>query len=297
MRIVRRLAAVSAATLMLAVGAIDAGHAAAAGTVLFIGNSFTLGTGSDVAEYRRETVTDLNDEGDGGVAALFKTFVEEAGFAFDVAVEAHGGVGLDFHLRNAKREIGSRRWDVVVAQSYSTLDEEKPRDAARLIAASRDLADLLRARNPKVALFLTSTWSRPDQVYLDSGAWAGTPIQAMGMDIRAAYDRAASAAGAAIVPVGEAFNRAIAVGFADGNPYDGIEPGKVNLWTFDHYHASTYGYYLEALMVFGRVTGRDPRSLGNEERAGMELGLSRAQVGALQQIAGEELDLLKRPRR
>jgi len=99
------------------------------------------------------------------------------------------------------------------------------------------------------------------------------------------------------VPVGEAFNRAIAVGFADANPYDGIEPGKVNLWTVDHYHASTYGYYLEALMVFGRVTGRDPRSLGNEERAGMELGLSRAQIGALQQIAGEELDLLRRPRR
>ena len=30
-------------------------------------------------------------------------------------------------------------------------------------------------------------------------------------------------------------------GVADPNPYDGIEAGKVNLWTHDHYHASTHG--------------------------------------------------------
>ena len=35
----------------------------------------------------------------------------------------------------------------------------------------------MRAKNPKVELFLTSTWSRPDQVYPDKGAWAGSPIE------------------------------------------------------------------------------------------------------------------------
>ncbi len=42
-------------------------------------------------------------------------------------------------------------------------------------------------------------------------------------------------------------------------------------------------------MVFGRVTGRDPRSLGGGECSGMELGLSGAQVTKLQQIAFDEL--------
>ena len=62
-----------------------------------------------------------------------------------------------------------------------------------------------------------------------------------------------------------------------------------DIQTNDSYHASTYGYYLEALMVFGRVTGRDPRSLGSDECSGMELGLSGAQVSKLQQVAFDEL--------
>ena len=92
-----------------------------------------------------------------------------------------------------------------------------------------------------------------------------------------------------MIPVGEAWNRAFQTGVADTNPYDGIEANKVNLWTFDSYHASAYGYYLEALVVFGTVTGRDPRSLGDNECSGFELGLSRMQVRALQQVAFDQL--------
>ena len=39
-------------------------------SVLFIGNSFTYGWGSPVRHYRASTVTDLNNEGIGGVPAL-----------------------------------------------------------------------------------------------------------------------------------------------------------------------------------------------------------------------------------
>ena len=284
----RSLARVGAAVAGLALGAA-AGHAADGGAILFIGNSFTFGSGSAVRYYRNQTVTDLNDEGIGGVPALFKVFADETGLTFDVALETRGGVGLDFHLQNKKAEITSRRWDIVVAHGYSTLDQQKPRDPAKLVDTSQELADLMRAHNPKVQLFLTSTWSRPDQVFPENGAWAGRPIQTMASDIRAAYDRAAARIGATVIPVGDAFNRAMSTGFADANPYDGIDAGKIDLWTFDHYHASTFGYYLEALMVFGRVTGRDPRSLGDDECAGMELGLSKPQAAALQQIAFDEL--------
>ena len=78
-------------------------------------------------------------------------------------------------------------------------------------------------------------------------------------------------------------------GVADPNPYDGIEFGKVSLWTHDFYHGSTFGYYLEALMIFGDLTGLDPRSLGKGERSGFDLGLSGDQATALQQVAHAEL--------
>ena len=78
-------------------------------------------------------------------------------------------------------------------------------------------------------------------------------------------------------------------GVADSNPYDGIDAGKLDLWTYDHYHASTSGYYLEALVVFGSLTGVDPRALGENECAAFELGLERSKVKALQQVAFDEL--------
>jgi hypothetical protein len=262
---------------------------AAAERVLFIGNSFTFGAGSPVRFYRNDTVTDLNNEGVGGVPALFKSFADQTGLDYDVALETRGGTGLDFHLAEKRDVIARHRWDIVVAHGYSTLDQDAPRDPAKLIATSRELAALLRTRNPEVDLYLMATWSRADQVYPAEGAWAGRPIEAMANDIRAAYDRAAADAGARVIPVGNAWNRAMQTGVADANPYDGIDAGKLDLWTYDHYHASAHGYYLEALVIFGRLTGRDPRSLGELECSAFELGLSRAQASALQQVAFDEL--------
>ena len=78
-------------------------------------------------------------------------------------------------------------------------------------------------------------------------------------------------------------------GIADPNPDDGVEAGKLDLWTYDHYHASAHGYYLEALVIFATVTGRDPRSLGDAECSAYELGFARADVKALQQVAFDQL--------
>jgi hypothetical protein len=50
-----------------------------------------------------------------------------------------------------------------------------------------------------------------------------------------------------------------------------------------------YGYYLEALTIFGSITGRDPRSLGVGECAAADLGIAPAQAGALQKIAFDQL--------
>jgi hypothetical protein len=258
-------------------------------SVLFIGNSFTFAAGSPVQFYRADTVTDLNHEGIGGVPALFKSFTQQAGLDYDVSLETRGGAGLDFHLKEKREAIAGRGWDAVVMHGYSTLDADKPGDPAKLIATSEQMAELLRGKNPKVDIYLMATWSRADQTYPKTGAWTGQPIEAMARDVRAAYDKAASTAKAKVIPVGEAWTRAMQTGVADPNPYDGIEMGKVDLWTNDHYHGSAYGYYLEALMVFGTLTGRDPRSLGDIECSAYELGFTRAQAKALQQVAFDQL--------
>jgi hypothetical protein len=259
-------------------------------TVLFIGNSFTFGDGSPVRFYRANTVTDLNDEGIGGVPALFKAFASQAGLDFDVYLETRGGAGFEFHLANKQAVLSSRPWDTVVMQGQSTMDLDKHGDPTKLIATSRQLADFLRQRNPKTDLYLMATWSRADQTYPEKGAWFGKPIEAMARDVRAGNDKAAANAGIKhVIPVGEAWTRAMRAGIADPNPYDGVDAGKVDLWTYDHYHASTAGYYLEALVVFGYLTGRDPRVLGDGECTAFELGLERQVTGWLQRVAYEEL--------
>jgi hypothetical protein len=157
------------------------------------------------------------------------------------------------------------------------------------------MAELLSGKNPQVEIYTTATWSRADQTYPQGRPWFGKPIETMAIDVRAGYDKAAttSASIKAVVPVGEAWNRAFKTGLADPNPYDGIEAGKIDLWADDNYHASTHGYYLEALMVFGAVTHRDPRGLGASECAAYELGMSSAQVRSLQQIAFDQLSAEK----
>jgi hypothetical protein len=94
-----------------------------------------------------------------------------------------------------------------------------------------------------------------------------------------------------VIPVGQAWNRAFASGLADSNPFDGIEAGKINLWAPDAYHASVYGYYLEALTIFGKLTGRDPQTLGAGEYVARELGIDPKIAAALQALAAASPDL------
>ncbi len=260
-------------------------------SVLFIGNSFTFGSGSAARFYRSNTVTDLNDEGIGGVPALFKSFADQSGLAYDVFLETRPGSGYEFHLAEKREVLGSRPWNTVVMQGQSMLDLDKPGDPTKFLATSQEMVEFLRGVNPAVDIYMTATWSRADETYPNDGAWFGKPIEAMAHDVRAAYDVAASRAGGIkpVSPVGEAWTRAMETGVADPNPYDGVDADKLNLWTFDSYHASSAGYYLHALVVFGNVTGLDPRSLSEYECSGYELGLSRPQVIALQQVAYDQL--------
>jgi hypothetical protein len=263
---------------------------AAARSILFIGNSFTQGALSPVRNYRAGSVTDLTGRGIGGVPALFKLFAEQAGVNFKVSSVTQGGSTLGLHLTE-RRSLWDRRWDVVVLQDFSTFTRERPGDPASHVRDAGAIATALTRANPRVQVELMATWSRADLVYRPGSRWTGMPIDRMALDLRQGSDaaRRGSRDIDGVVPVGQAWNRAFATKIADPNPYDGIAFGQLNLWSYDHYHASVAGYYLEALVVFGKVTGVDPRRLGENERAADELGLSGAQAKALQQIAWETL--------
>jgi len=263
---------------------------ATAERILFVGNSFTYGGGSPIRYFHPELAHDLNRGGLGGVPALFKIFALQAGLDWDVSLETEAARDFAYHLANRKAELAGA-WDVVVLQDYSTLEKQHPGEAGPHIRDAARLAALFRAANPSARVLLETTWPRADMIYPAGAPWRGKPVRAMLDDLARA--NALALAGSrdlsGVIPVGEAWVRAMDQGVADPNPYDGIGFGKLDLWTWDHYHASSTGYYLAALVIFGRVTGYDVRRLGPRERAADELGMSGIMATALQRIASETL--------
>lgn len=259
-------------------------------TILFVGNSFTQGAHSAVRNWHASEVNDLNHAGYGGVPALFKEFTEEAGLNYSVSLETQGGKPLAFHY-DERRQLFDRPWDAVVLQEHSELDPKQPGDPTDYYRDVARLTALFRKQNPKVDVRLMATWSRADLTYKSASKWFGKPVTAMAADLEAAADhaRAQMPGMGPVLPVGEAWNRAFATGVADPNPYDGVALGQLDLWSYDQYHASVAGYYLEALIVFGGITGLDPMTLGSRERAADELGLSAAQATSLQKVAHDQL--------
>jgi len=112
---------------------------------------------------------------------------------------------------------------------------------------------------------------------------ATDPIGQMAFDLHNAYTGAASAYNAAhptgpqvdVALAGDAWVSAINLGVAVENPYLPRHPQKqVNLWDGDPltaccttpigYHPSSYGVYLDALVIFYKITGVDPHTLRAE---------------------------------
>jgi hypothetical protein len=157
---------------------------------------------------------------------------------------------------------------------------------------------------------LYETWARPNLVnggfVTNTDATTGavtrttTPItgpyaslEEMTADLRAAYNGLATnnPLFAGVAPAGDAFLLAVQNGIATRNMFasDALTDGKIDLWFDDGTHASKYGSYLSALTLFGRITGRNPLSLGVSEQAAMDLGISPADALALQTIAATTL--------
>jgi Flp pilus assembly protein TadG len=174
-------------------------------------------------------------------------------------------------------------------------------------------------------VYLTETWARPDMVYAhltttaDTTSPTGSPIPdgtntqatlyyqslaAMTDDLRTTIYGEAAANGhfAGVIGAGDAFQLAFDQGLVRTSGFydaSGVfvpnTDGVMNLWWDDYLHASKYGSYLDALVQFGTITGFDPRSLGANEIAARDLGISAANALILQQVAAQQLGMVPEP--
>lgn len=109
------------------------------------------------------------------------------------------------------------------------------------------------------------------------------PIAAMAADLHNAYESAAStynagnptASHVSVALAGDAWVSAIDQGLAQQDPFLVNEPtGEVDLWDSNPllacctvpigYHPSVYGDYLNALVLFGQITGDNPETVADE---------------------------------
>lgn len=282
--------------------AVLAAHAvpASATDILFIGNSFFY---APFISYGGVGVTDLNGTGYSGIAGLFKTFTAESGLDYHVSIEAVGGQSIQYHYNNKRTQISSSAWDVVVMQDYSTLNASAPGNPSSLYTYSKLMEQFIHGTNATYAnpngnaaadVYLMQTWARADQVYnTPGGPWNNTSLETMNTALHNAYYTAAAMDPEieGVIPTGDSWLLAVQTGIADRNPYDGIDPGKVDVWGPDHYHQSAFGSYLEALMIFGQITGLDPRSLGSDETAAGVLGITPIQAVTAQVLAFQQLQI------
>jgi hypothetical protein len=134
----------------------------------------------------------------------------------------------------------------------------------------------------------------PDTLYYENEGLSG-----MTSDLGAAFKSKLEANPnlAGVIPVGEAFQRAVDTGIAKGDGFytaegvyaDAVAQDKINLWWIDYLHASKHGSYLSALVIFGKLTGINPASFGANEKAAADLGISPGDAVKLQSVAWDQL--------
>jgi hypothetical protein len=194
----------------------------------------------------------------------------------------------------------------------------------RTIPANPNASDLTR-------VYLTQTWARPDMVfphlatvadanyptvpdgrpivdttnpafpngYPDTLYYEAEGLAGMTADLKAAFalKESQNDGFAGVIPVGEAFQRAVDDRIAKEDGFygsDGVyapyEPSdKINLWWIDYLHASKHGSYLSALVIFGTLTGISPASFGASEEAAADLGINPGDAVRLQRVAADQL--------
>lgn len=169
--------------------------------------------------------------------------------------------------------------------------------------------------DPGSEVYLYQTWARPDLIHgafevvtdpltgvvtrlpdLSDGTFFGD-LEAMTAELAASYGAAAGPGFAGVAPVGEAFLGAVQSGIATRNMWapDANTDGLIDLWHTDGLHASKYGSYLSALVLYGTLTGLDPAAFGPDEQAARDMRIERRNARLLQRVASDRLGFVAPP--
>jgi len=259
--------------------------------ILFVGNSFTHGNNQPAMSYNSSAITDANGSGYGGVPGIFKQFTLQESLNYNVTIEAVSSETLEWHYENKAAIIGQAKWDNVILQEQSTLPLPSSHggNPSDYYTGASNLKNLVLSQNPSANIYLYETWASPASVTNQSYTGAGG-LQGMQTDLQTSTYRAFYNIGfTGVARVGDAFMRAIDQGVADSDPTNGITAGMINLWSSaDNRHASAYGSYLSAAVIYAKVTGADPRSLSvGAGSAAAGLGLNATAADSLNRIAYE----------
>ncbi|MGE0785095.1 MAG: DUF4886 domain-containing protein [Sandaracinaceae bacterium] len=193
--------------------------------VLFVGNSYTFYNDMSGQVARLA-------EGDDGAPSLETDRVAEGGASLRHHFEASG----------ARARIEEGGWTHVVLQERSTGSLHSAAEFHDYVGRLAKVA----ARTGALVL-LYETWARQAKSDAYRARWSGGSPPEMMRRIRAEYAEAGAALGARVVPVGTAWERALA------------ERPQIVLHDTDLHHASPLGSHLAAAVFYVALTGRDPR--------------------------------------
>jgi hypothetical protein len=206
--------------------------------VLFIGNSLTA----------------ANE-----LSAMVKAMAGAADVQVEFDACTPGGVSLEDHWNDnhCRKLLAKQKWDFVVLQQGPS---SRPQSAANLKEWAERWSNAIRQAGARPALYMV--WPYQDQ---KNGF----------EQVSRSYRAAAQAAGAIILPSGDAWREAIG------------SDSTIKLYDADHLHPTPCGTYLAALVICERLTGIRPDAVPARLRlsSGQTLELPADQVKLLQEAA------------
>jgi hypothetical protein len=189
--------------------------------------------------------------------------------ALQVDVQVHGGYSLRSHWRAglAVARIREGHYDFVVLQGHSLSAVDHPDELDEYAQRFKQLGDETGART-----VLYETWPRKDgsRVYRTHARVHSFAEMAEAVD--GVYSGLASRLGIGLAPVGRAFVHVV-----------GSEP-QLELYRADASHPTPAGSFLVACVLYGALTGEDPRSSRY-----VPFGLDKGVAEQLKQVAAQTL--------
>ena len=228
--------------------AVLATSARAENKVLFLGNSFTLGSG-----------------GASSVPNIFDALARAAGQADPSTVMVGvGGKNYQYHYENHQTEISSQPWTHVVIQNYSTEPTHigSPGDH---MTYGKLLYSSIMANNGETNVHLYQTWARSAIHSLITGTSTSSTFEStkeMLDELATNYQALANALNSEnpsnppvkVNPVGQAWND------AGGNLHPN-DSSYIDLFSSDEYHGNSLGYYLSACVHYAAIYEDSPVGL------------------------------------